>query len=484
MGFSYDTRYEKSSGSTRMDPAPAPAPDPDPMYWSLMFDRLAAPFSSNPIVRHIDSRDYRVGIAMRPDEYGRIVTSPPYPPQDIDFIHGLIEVFHHATEEQKIFFLQNKRNKIFDIVEGLLSFFGYGGNQNSFVGFLRDLLSMISVDPATENAFYHSNSMSMFKKFFKNGIADRCTVIMREFFLRIIHKYPEIMTEIFRNTSAQHAHQLEQIMVLWEAETKINPQSTLFSALNMQPMINRFSTKPLSEKVALLYFLKRTSAYQHGDITPATVLRQLVAPTGNNPWPNDAKIFNSYASILIDFLDEPHQLHGYFPHCTADQTTLLSKIILTESMLREARISQRSIFDSSCGMLLANAKSSSEKFKYLFRLFGLENDRFERWERTLFSVAGSRNKTEGMVKRTFEIPDGQGPNGCITKFLMPEKVALFRYLSQQGEKTFVALLDQGVSSDMIARMMYCDMKHPTVELCAQFLEKESAQFEAQATLIL
>jgi len=225
----------------------------------------------------------------------------------------------------------------------------------------------------------------------------------------------------------------------------------LFSNQNIQDLMYSYSDDPIKQIARILCILSRTSIYSNSLLTNQAILKNIpsIEIKLNSIFPTST-IF--YASILVTFMEDPNQLFDYFSSCASKIMGGLNKIIEAEIKMRNKSIEPNLFFDGSCSL---NFELSHQKrHSVLVTSLTATLDKTIQWKSTFFSTSSRKDFTTQ-----------------INNFR--SYILLGNYLSKETNKTdYIKLLDQGYSSDFVARIALHDMLCPQQPLTPQLLSHE------------
>lgn len=386
----------------------------------------------NAIIRYINCQDYRNGIAAKKGPS----SSSSHPFQAAHYLNGLLNVCDHTTHAEKVAFLQNpnSQRKLFKIINGLFLYFHNAWCNRLSLTYLDKLLELLALDISVEEAFYNSPGF--------------ITICLKEIF-------PELYQLALDDSSGKNRFGVRNL-VLAAVQKYPDLELTLFSNQNIQDLIINidvrysplYPTDPIQQIARFLFILSRTSIYANGLLTNQAILNNIPSiEIKFNSNVSAATIF--HASILVTFMDDPHQLIDYFPSCAQQLIERLNKIIEAEISLRNKNIEPTLFFDGSCSLNFD--LPHYKRYKLLVSSLTYTFERELQWKSTFFSTSSRKD--------------------CITQInTFRSYVLLGNYLSKETNKTdYIKLLDQGYSSDFAARIALHDMLCPQQRLTPQLL---------------
>lgn len=389
----------------------------------------------NSIIRYINCHDYRNGIAGRKEGPRSYYINPV---GASSYISGLFGICDNATHAEKVAFLQhpNSQRKLFKIINGLFLYFHQGWCSDLPLTYLHKLLKLLALDPHVEETFYHSPTFIMicveetlgelYNQSWGGGV-EKNLLGVRNLIFAAVTKYPSLELKLFSNQNIQ-------------------------DLISNKVYYGCSQIGPMKQIAHILCLLSRTSIHSNGLLTNQAILKHIPTIKLNLDSSSILTATIFYASILVTFMDDPNQLSDYFLSCTSQLIERLNKIIDAEMKMRSDHIESNLFFEGSCSL---NFDLSSEKrHEALVSSLAPDFAKERKWKSTFFSTSSNNDVTTQ-----------------INNF--KSYVFLGKYLSKETNKTdYIKLLNNGFSSDFVARIALHDMLSPQQRLTPQLLSHE------------
>jgi len=403
------------------------------MFVARIINRRLATLYNNPIIRYLNSNDYRIAIAAYKEDENSTTSNAP---RAGDFLAELIPIVNNATDTEKTEFLQHaeSQQKLFEIIGGLFLYLSYGCCNVLPFHYINDLLEMLALDPELESRFAHSisfiNSAHLLPIYnYPHSLA------LHNLCFAIIQRYPDI--------------ELKSL-----------------SRRNIQKELSDKSIHCIETKTNLLVLLKRIPHYLEGKLTNEEIIAfvpgiSLISRHGRR---FNGKDLIHYASVLVTFIEEPNQLLSHFSDRNPSATHAIEKVIVIEEKLRNESLSPGLFLNGSHDLKFY--MSSEEKYQHLLESLMPAVDHVQKWLPTRF-FSGHCSDLPNMIRHNFQ--------GSVIQPDARVQYGLYRYLKQDTSKTaYKSLLDLGFSPDMVVRIALHDMLRPEkLALSKQIINNET-----------
>ena len=436
-------------------------------------------FNTNPILRHMNGQDYRIGLARDWHKYK--IRNIGNPRSAFYFFEKLISTFFNATDEEKTEFLQclSARRKLFSLMHDLLYFFQCQAFHDIYFSYYFRLTKILEFNSNIENEYYYMNNSGA------NFFLQCCFKIFKEvtavdshfdnLSARLSFCYSKgeptdnicnYLTGVLQKKSAfaicfftcvffmeslsGHNYWKNDCAAFWRTiELNSGAEALLFSSSNLLSMLEGTRSVHWVAKGYMLNFIRKTSAYHNHEISNEQILTfqsPLDLRLMDSEFPPTQSDFSRFATELVVFMKEPKTLRDYFINCTADQIAMLELTIGLEQDLRQAKVAQATLRHPSRYCL-------TSRYNEYIKDFYKEQKKHDEWIKKFKWVITSPKHKHKLPHEIFSVERGLGksivddfcgPHGWGTLFYSHIKSS--PEIEKKWETSFATL-----SPDMAAR---------------------------------